>query len=113
MMSLFDTNPHTVQVRPAVLKQGDLARRVEYADPVTVTRVAVQPLGSTETDTTSTDEYKVIGRGTWPGGTHARVIVVDGPHQGEYDQQGEAVVHGMTPRTEHYVVRLKRRGQEV
>ena len=55
----------------------------------------------------------MIGRGTWPGGTHARVIVVDGPHKGEYDQQGEAVVHGMTPRTEHYVVRLKRRGQEV
>lgn len=112
-MSLFLTNPHTVEVRPAVLRDGDLSRRVEYQDPVTVTRVAVQPLSSTETDETSTDEYKVIGRGAWPGGTHARVRVVDGPHQGEYDQQGEAVVHGMSPRTAHYVVRLRRRGQEV
>lgn len=112
-MSLFNTNPHTVQVRPATLQQGDLARKVVLGDPVTVTRVAVQPLGSTETEETSTDEYKVIGRGTWPGGTHARVTVTDGPHQGEYDQQGEAVVHGMTARTAHYVVRLRRRGQEV
>lgn len=112
-MSLFDINPHTVTVRPAVLKPGDLARKVVLGDPVTVTRVAVQPISSTETDETSTDEYKVIGRGAWPGGTHARVTVTDGPHKGEYDQQGEAVVHGMTPRTTHYVVRLRRRGQEV
>lgn len=112
-MSLFTTNPHRVQVRPATLVEGDLASRVVLGDPIPVARVAVQPISSTETDTNSTDEYKVIGRGIWPGGTHARVIVVTGPHKGEYDQQGEAVVHGMTPRTEHYVVRLRRRGQEV
>ena len=112
-MSLFTTNPHRVQVRPATLVEGDLASRVALGDPITVDRVSIQPLGSTESETNSTDEYKVIGRGVWPGGTHARITVITGPHKGEYDQQGEAVVHGMSPRTEHYVVRLRRRGQEV
>lgn len=115
-VSLIRRGPHTVTVTPRERVQGSLGTTVVDGEPVTLRRVTVQSVSSSEVrDMGLTTEvvYKVIGTGSWPGGPLSRVSVDVGPHPGEYDQQGEAVYHNMNPRTAHWVVRISRRGTEV
>lgn len=112
-MRLLDRGPHTVTVHPYVEKRTDLGRDYSYGDPVTVERVAIQPVsvGEGEDQSSASGTYTVIGSGMWPGTSRSRVTVVTGPHPGEYDQQGPAKHHGMSPRTSHYVVRITLRSE--
>lgn len=115
-MSLLDNGPHTVTVIPRVAVKGTMGN-TNYKDgvPVVIPRVSVQPLSSSERSElgiSTSESYKVIGRGDWPGGALSKVRVNVGPVTGMFDQSGPARVHGMSPRTAHYNVVITARGSE-
>lgn len=114
-MSLLNSGPHSVIVTPKVTVRGSLGSEQVDGEPVTVPRVAVQPTmieeDLTSEGTSAASTYRLIGRGAWPGGPLSKVEVVSGPHLGTYDQDGPARVYGMSPRTAHYDVLLRRRGE--
>lgn len=88
--------------------------------PVTVAGVMVQPfeasgasgaqnersaLGGPQADS----QYRVTGRGPWPGGTHSEVA-----WNGRiWDQVGEAKVYSVSRRTSHFDARIEVRTAEV
>lgn len=115
-MSLLDRGPHTVTVTPMVEVRDSMGTTLEPGAPVTVQRVAVQPLSADEAEALGVQArtaYRVIGRGPWPGGINSSIRVDTGPYAGRvFDQDGEARIYGMSPRTAHFDVAMTARGAE-
>lgn len=113
-MSLLDSGPHTVTVIPMVItgktKYGTWA--TTRGEGIVLTGVTVQPYGAgslsglESDDETSVNDQKIV-RGVlpWPGGTKS-IIIFEGE---EFDQQGLPKEYTQGLRTQHYMVRIKRR----
>lgn len=121
-MSLLD-GPHTVTVYPMVVEGKDrygkpILVRGEgiVLSPETDTGVDVQNYGAgslsgleSDTEDSVNDQKTIRGRLPWPGGVHS-IIEYEGV---EYDQKGLAKEYKRGVRTQHFMVRVKRRGAEV
>ena len=116
-MGLIHRGPHTVTVTPRVKVTDSMGTTIRDGTPVQVTGVAVQPVSAEESEALGTQAlttYRIIGAGQWPGGVQSKVRVDVGPYTGRtFDQQGEARVYGMSPRTAHFDVLVTARGSEV
>lgn len=115
MARLVDRGIETVYVSRVEKVKTDLGTTTKHTAPVAVSNVSIQPVAADEEagDTLSTLTLKVIGSGEWPGGAKSIISVKAGPYAGDYDQEGEARVHSMSPRTAHFVVRMTSRSREV
>ena len=115
-MTLLDRGPHAVTVTPMVKVKDSMGTSIEPGDPVPVAGVAVQPMDATEAEALGVQartSYRVIGRGPWPGGINSTVRIDTGPYAGRtFDQNGEARIYGMSPRTAHFDVLITSRGAE-
>jgi hypothetical protein len=114
-MSLLD-GPDTVTVYPQVItgktKYGTW--KTERGEGIVVEAVTVAPFGvgsfsDLESVDSVNDQMTVKGIGEWPGGVKS-IIEFEGV---EYDQEGLPKEFTRGLRTQHYVVRIKRRGAEV
>lgn len=117
-MSLITQGPHTVTVYPMVItgktKYGTWKTTRGAGIVLDNVRVENHGAGSlsaleSEDGTTVNDQKKVKGALPWPGGTHS-IVEFEGV---EYDQVGLPKEYTQGERTQHYVVRLRRRGAEV
>lgn len=117
-MSLLDNGPHTVTVHPMVItgktKYGTW--NTERGEGVTLEGVSVQPYGAgslsgleSDDETSINDQKTVRGVLPWPGGTHS-IVIFEGE---EFDQVGLPKEYTQGLRTQHYMVRIKRRGATV
>lgn len=115
-MSILDTGPHTVHVRPMVPERTryNTWKKVP-GEPIEISGVMVQPfgggtMGNLEVeDQKVNDQFTVRGRGPWPGGVHSTI-----EWEGNlYDQIGVAKVHSIGQFTKHFQVRIAARGAEV
>ena len=107
--------PHTVTVVPMIRTRNkygtyDLTR----GEPIVKEEVSVQPFGggtygNLETDSTINDQWTVRGSLPWPGGVKS-IIIWEGV---EYDQVGLPKEHTIGVGTQHFQVRMSRRGAEV
>lgn len=115
-MALIDNGPHAVTVTPMVTVKDSMGSTTTPGAPVSVPRVAVQPVSAEEAESLGVQartSYRVIGRGPWPGGINSTVTVDAGPYAGRtFDQSGEARIYGMSPRTAHFDVLMTARGAE-
>lgn len=115
-MSLLDRGPHAVTVTPMVKVSDSMGTTIEPGTPVAVDNIAVQPVSADEAEALGVQartSYRVIGRGPWPGGINSTVRVDAGPYAGRtFDQDGEARIYGMSPRTAHFDVLITSRGSE-
>lgn len=116
-MNLLDRGPHAVTVTPMVTVEDSMGTSIGPGTPVAVPNVAVQPVDATEAESLGVQArtaYRIIGRGPWPGGINSTVRVDTGPYAGRvFDQDGEARIYGMSPRTAHFDVLVTARGAEV
>ncbi|WP_165831858.1 hypothetical protein [Brachybacterium endophyticum] len=89
---------------------------VEPGAPVTVGHIAIQPVDAAEAEALGVQartSCRVIGRGPWPGGINSTIRIDAGPYEGRvFDQDGEARIYGMSPRTGHFDVLITSRGAE-
>jgi hypothetical protein len=122
-MSLLTDGPHTVTIIPMVItgktKYGTWAtERGEgiVRSPENGNGVAVEPWGAgslsgleSADETSINDQFSVRGVLPWEGGTKS-IIVWDG---NEYDQIGLPKEYTRGTRTQHFVVRMKRRSAPV
>lgn len=113
IVSLLNSGPHTVTVTPVIKqKASNGAPRYVRGTPVTVSHVMVQPMTASEVDgqvTAITTMYQVIGSGVWPGGPHS-IVEWNGR---EWDQEGEARIYSVSPRTAHFDVMIRARDAQV
>lgn len=117
-MSLLDNGPHTVTVYPMV-KSGKTkygTHKLVRGAGIVLANVTVQNYGAgslsglESDDETEVNDQKVIrGRLPWPGGTHS-IILWDGV---EWDQKGLPKEYVQGQRTQHFLVRIKRRSAPV
>ena len=117
-MSLLDSGPHEVTVYPQVVtgKNKYGTWNTERGEGVVLTGVSVQPYGAgsmsgleSDDETSINDQKTVRGVLPWPGGVHS-IIVFEGE---EFDQIGLPKEYTQGVRTQHYMVRIKRRGTAV
>lgn len=117
-MSLLSNGPHTVTVYPMVVtgrtKYGTwktIRGEAIVLDNVRVENHGAGSLSGLESDdeTQVNDQKNVRGILPWPGGTHS-IVEFEGV---EYDQMGLPKEYTEGFLTQHYLVRLKRRGAEV
>lgn len=114
-MSLLD-GPHTVTVIPMIIEGKTVygTWKTVRGEGIEVPFVTVAPHGTgsfsdMESSNTINDQMSVKGKGEWPGGVKS-IVVFEGV---EYDQEGLPKEFTRGVRTQHYVVRIKRRGAEV
>lgn len=116
-MALIHRGPHTVTVTPRIKVTDSMGTTTKDGPPVRVPHLAVQPVSAEESDSLGTQAlttYRIIGAGEWPGGVNSKVRIDDGPYAGRtFDQQGDARIYGMSPRTAHFDVLVTARGSEV
>lgn len=115
---ILDNGPHTVTVIPM-----DTAGKDKYGGwklvrgtPIELPSVSVQPYGAgslsgleSDDETAVNDQLSIRGRLPWPGGTKS-IVIYEGE---EYDQQGLAKEYKQGYRTQHFLVRIKRRKAQV
>lgn len=117
-MSLIDNGPHTVTVFPMILEGRDKYGNWNKVkgDGVVLEGVTVQNYGAgslsgleSEDETSVNDQKVVRGVLPWPGGVHS-IVEWNGV---EYDQMGLPKEYTQGVRTQHFMVRIKRRGAQV
>lgn len=117
-MSLIHNGPHTVIVYPMIVSGRNKYGEWSYTrgEGISVEGCTVQNYGAgslsglESEDETSINDQKVIrGSLPWPGGVHS-IVEWEGV---EYDQKGLPKEYGQGVRTNHFLVRIKRRSAEV
>lgn len=112
-MSLLDRPPHTVTIIPKIRVEDEYGVHYEEDTPVENVPCAVQPYTSGQNNVSGVKikaygtqvktGYTILTRGVngvWPGGP-ASIIIWRGER---YQQDGEAQLFSMTPRTWHFQV---------
>jgi len=108
-MSLLTNPKHSLTVQRYAKTEGSIGQN-DYSpagDPVTV-RGNKHPLTAEETTNYGLQNFTTVAFHclTWPGDQHS-MISLDGS---DWEQIGDPKLYGMSTRTQHYEVILKKRG---